>query len=423
MDVSVYIARRLGFRSDDGQKQSSSVTIAVVGIALSMTIMILAITVVMGFKSQIREKVMGVGASITISASEAYDEFGRFVSSTVTLNDLRTVKDAVSGEYDISLALSQSGVLKTKNDFLGIGFDAFDSNHEWGAVGASLVDGEIPDFNSQEGDGQILLSKTTADILGLSVGEKIDAYFFTNDNLKARRFNVAGIYDTHFVDFDNSHCFISLRALQRIAGVDSVTGTRVEVSQVPSDLILPLSTSLEDKLYDDYLNRRASGDTTVRPLKVDNVMRSGAVYFSWLDLLDTNVIVIIILMAAVSGFTLVSCLFILILERVKLIGVLKSLGATNGQIGKMFIYLAEKIIVKGLVIGNAIGLGIAFIQWKFQILPLDASAYYLTAVPVRIDVTAIAILNISALIVSTAILLIPARMISRISPAATMKYE
>lgn len=423
MNVSVFIARHLRFWSEDGRRSSSSMIIAIVGIALSMSIMILAITVITGFKSQIREKVMAVGASITVSASELYDEFGRYSSPMMSQNDRHRIDDALGGRYPVCLALSQAGVLKTESDFLGLQFDAFDANHDWKAVESAVVDGQMPDLNNPEERNSLVLSKASAEKLGLNVGEKIDAYFFTNENLKARRLYLKAVYDTHFADFDNSHCFISLPLLQRIAGIDSVSGNRIEITSIPEDSIISMSEGLDNILYDYYLATRANGDETVSRYKVDNVMRTGAAYFSWLDLLDTNVIVIIALMAAVSGFTLVSSLFILILERVKFIGILKAMGATNLQIGKVFVHLAERIIVKGMIVGNVIGLGLSIIQWKFRLLPLDASSYYLTAVPIRIDWAAILILNICVLAMSTALFLIPAHMISRISPASTIKYE
>lgn len=423
MNISVFIARHLDIKSENGRRSSSSMIIAVVGIALSMAIMILAITVVMGFKSQIREKVLGVGASITVSAHESYDEYGRYSSLMMSQNERAGIEDALGGCYPVSLALSQSGVLKTKSDFLGLQFDAFDSHHDWATIKSAVVEGLMPDLNDAEERNSLVLSKSSAEKLGITVGEKIDAYFFADENLKVRRLELKAIYDTHFADFDNSHCFISLPMLQRIAGIDSLSGSRVEISSVADDSIPLLSAALDNILYDDYLTARANGDETVGRCKVDNIMKTGAAYFSWLNLLDTNVIVIIALMAAVSGFTLVSSLFILILERVKFIGILKALGATNIQIGKIFICLAERIIIKGMFIGNIIGLGLSLIQWKFRLLPLDASSYYLTAVPVKIDWIAIIVLNVCVLAMSTSLFLIPAQMISRISPASTMKYE
>lgn len=423
MNVSVFIARHIGVGSKDGQRNSSSSTIAVVGTALSMAIMILAITVVTGFKSQIREKVLNTGASITVTAPEAYDEFGRCATPAVGQSDLAKVTDALGGDYSVTMAMTQSGVLKTANDFLGLEFEAFGPTHDWSTIATSIVDGELPDFNNTGDKYTVVLSKTSADKLGLTAGDKIDAYFFADDNIKARRLTVKGIYDTHFTDYDNAHCFVPLPTLQRIAGLDSLSGSRIEITSVPTDSIMPLTERLDQTLYGEYLADLADGDTRAKRLKVDNVLNSGAAYLNWLDLLDTNVVVIIALMAAVSGFTLVSCLFILILERVRLIGSLKSMGATNRQISRIFIYLAERIVLKGMAIGNAIGLGLAALQWYFKLLPLDASAYYLTAVPVKIELSTLALLNVGMLLFSTAILLIPARMVAGISPASTMKYE
>lgn len=419
MNVSYFISRRLKLKPQDGSRVSSNGAIGIAGIALSMAVMILSVTVVLGFKSQIRAKVLGLEASITVSGQDRYDEFGRYISPHVDVDDARLIKELV-GDYPVSLAMSQSGVIKTHSDFAGLEFRGYGRNHDWSFIRESLSEGSVD--NLYNDDKSIIISKVTANTLNLSVNDKVDAYFFVNDNLKARRFSVAGVYDTNFGEHDRSVCYVSLKAVQSICDTDSTVGDHIEVASIPMEQIADITESLNRALFVDYVNRSSSTGPSVR-LTADNVLNSGAAYFNWLDLLDMNVIVILCLMTIVSGFTLISSLFILILERVKFVGILKSMGATNGQIRNVFIYLAERVIIKGMIIGNIVGIGIAYLQWKFQWIPLNPSAYYLSSVPIEFSWMALVALNAGTILLSTAILLIPARVIAGIAPSTTMKYE
>lgn len=419
MKLSIFIGRRLKLKPQDGLSISPNNSIAIGGIALSMAVMILSITVVMGFKSQIRAKVMGIDASITVKGLDTYDEYGRYLSPTVTEGDAAFVK-SMAGDYAVSLSMARSGVLKTADDFIGLEFRGYDKDHDWRFISESMVSGGVEGLRTD--NKSLVISAKTANALSITLGDKIDAYFFVDDNLKARRFIVKGIYDTNFDEHDRTVCFISLNAIQGISGKSHAEGDRIEVSGIPADRIADVTDKINRGLYQKYIDEM-SPDSNPPRLQADNVLDTAAVYFNWLDLLDTNVIVILCLMSIVSGFTLISCLFILILQRVRFIGILKSLGATNGQIRDIFIYLAERIILKGLIIGNVIGLGLAYLQWEYHWIPLDPSAYYLSSVPIEFDWIALSALNLGALLFSTLILLAPTRIIAGISPSSTMKYE
>lgn len=215
------------------------------------------------------------------------------------------------------------------------------------------------------------------------------------------------------------YAFTPLAMLQRLAHVDSITGSVVEISGLDDSQVDQATSEIHDALLRQLTEH--PGET---PLYViDNVHHTGAVYFTWLSLLDTNVVVILILMAVVSGFTLISCLFILILERVRMIGLLKAMGATNGFVRRIFIYMAQRIVVRGLLIGNIVGIGLLLIQKYCHVLPLDADAYYLDYVPVEIGWWWILLLNICAIILSWLILILPSQAIARLSPAESMRYE
>lgn len=416
MKFELYIARRLRLKNYNGSKQNSpSISIAVIGVALAIVIMMIAIVVVLGFKHEIRDKVMGFDAQITISNSD-YTEKDK---SYITFNDtLKSIINTTIPNGQISLSIKQPGILKTDNDFMGIVFKGMDTNYDWKFISDNLISGSIPNYNDENNQNKIIISKIISSSLKLNIGDKIYAYFFENNKIRTRRFEIAAIYETHFGEYDKLFAFSSLNTLQKLNNIDSISGNSVEIRNLPISEIENASYNLQDSLIQAcYTNKLSSLH------RVDTVYNTGALYFNWLDLLDTNVIVILILMSLVSGFTLISSMFIIILERVNMIGIMKSLGATNTQIRRIFIYLTERLVIKGILWGNAIALTIIFLQSKFKLIPLDPEAYYLNYVPTEINWSYILLLNIGVIIISGLILILPSHLISTISPAKTIKFE
>ena len=416
MKFELYIARRLRLKNYNGSKQNSpSISIAVIGVALAIVIMMIAIVVVLGFKHEIRDKVMGFDAQITISNSD-YTEKDK---SYITFNDtLKSIINTTIPNGQISLSIKQPGILKTDNDFMGIVFKGMDKNYDWKFISDNLTSGSIPNYNDENNQNKIIISKIISSSLKLKIGDKIYAYFFENNKIRTRRFEIAAIYETHFGEYDKLFAFSSLNTLQRLNNIDSISGNSVEIRNLPISEIENASYNLQDSLIQAcYTNKLSSLH------RVDTVYNTGALYFNWLDLLDTNVIVILILMSLVSGFTLISSMFIIILERVNMIGIMKSLGATNTQIRRIFIYLTERLVIKGILWGNAIALTIIFLQTKFKLIPLDPEAYYLNYVPTEINWWYILLLNTGVIIISGLILILPSHLISTISPAKTIKFE
>lgn len=416
MKFELYIARRLRLKNYNGSKQNSpSISIAVIGVALAIVIMMIAIVVVLGFKHEIRDKVMGFDAQITISNSD-YTEKDK---SYITFNDtLKSIINTTIPNGQISLSIKQPGILKTDNDFMGIVFKGMGTNYDWKFISDNLISGSIPNYNDENNQNKIIISKIISSSLKLNIGDKIYAYFFENNKIRTRRFEIAAIYETHFGEYDKLFAFSSLNTLQKLNNIDSITGNSIEIRNLPISEIENSSYNLQDSLIQAcYTNKLSSLH------RVDTVYNTGALYFNWLDLLDTNVIVILILMSLVSGFTLISSMFIIILERVNMIGIMKSLGATNTQIRRIFIYLTERLVIKGILWGNAIALTIIFLQSKFKLIPLDPEAYYLNYVPTEINWSYILLLNIGVIIISGLILILPSHLISTISPAKTIKFE
>lgn len=424
MRFEVFLARKLSLRNDISQKNTQKkqiapgIKIAVSGIALSYIIMLLSIAVVTGFKDEIRTKVTGFEQQITIGQAQNYGEYK--INEGVVLNDsmISLIKSIVP-DASVSLSMVQPAMLKTENNFEGIIFKGLQHNsNEFNFISEHIIDGDINNFNKTGSENPILLSRTTANSLELSTGNDITAHFFINDKILSRKMKISGIYDTHFGDYDKIYAFTELDILQHLNKVDSLTGTSVQINGIMTDEIDDVTDKLRISLFENAM-KQPDG----KSYHVENVNMSGAIYFNWLSLLDTNVVVILILMGCVSCFTLISSLFIIILQKVSTIGLLKSLGATNMQIRKIFILMSARILAFGLILGNIIGLGILFLQSSKKIIPLNPEAYYLNYVPVQIEPSTILILNMAVIIISVLLLTIPSQIISRLSPVETMRYD
>ena len=383
--------------------------------------MILTISIVLGFKHQIREKVIGFDAQISINPE--IDSSTGVEKQSITLSDtLFSIIDSTILWHNpnaiVSLSVKQPGILKTDENFAGLIFKGIGKNSDTQFARNNIVEGCFPDLACDSCKNKIVISTTTANALKIAVGDKINTYFFTDDQLRTRRFEIAGIYNSNFGEYDKLVAYASLSTLQRIAMLDSISGTSIEISQINNDNIqecaIYLQNAINQAIYEQKLNHM---------YQVDTVLRTGAIYFNWLDLLDTNVVVILILMGCVAGITLISCLFIIILERVRTIGLLKALGATNSQIRLIFISMALRLVLRGMLIGNIISLALVYIQDTYRIIPLDPEAYYLSYAPVAINWTHILALNIGVIVISGLILIVPSHLVSKISPSQTMRYE
>lgn len=424
MNVALLIARRIDLRGSRRRGSGPGVVIAVAGIALALTVMMISVAVMQGFKKEIRAKVTGFESQLTVDiASENADEFGGETDVVTDATSVRLTPElkAIIAETlpgaRAAIAASRPGVLKTDTDFAGV---VFYTPSDSMFVASHIVDGKMPDYSVGNSENDIILSASMMRTLGLSgQGEKIGAYFFSNGGIKARRFTVAGVYDTHLTDYDASVVYASPAMIARLDRLGADAGTRIDINGLPSDaLIEPSAKRLQDALLTAYYDRRLP-----ELYRVDNAHRRGAVYFNWLELLDTNVAVILALMAAVSAFTLISSLFIIILERVNMIGILKALGASNSLVRRTFIIVAERLVVRGLVIGNLVSLGLIALQAFTHILPLDADTYYLNYVPVSIGWLDVLALNAGVIVMAALVLLLPSHIVATISPARSIRYD
>ncbi len=418
MNLSSFIGQRISFRQD-GRKLSAGVVIAVTGISVSYVIMLLAISIVTGFKNQIIDRLTGFNAQITIMPPlPAEGEDG--LEPIALTPELRKSIHDINPDAAISLSFNQPAVFKTDSAFQGIVLRGIAHDGNWDFVRNNLVQGNIPDSGHVE---EVVMSSLTASALGVRCGDKIVTHFFDGNNLRSRNLHISGIYDSHFNDFDNMLAFTPIGMLQQLFNVDSLKSTSIEIRGLPQDEVDEVSVRLYESLMAGAMSESMRTGENPFLYRIENINQQCAMYINWLNLLDTNVLVIIILMAFISGFTLISSLFIIILERVNMIGIFKAMGASDSQIRRIFIYMAQRLVVRGLVIGNVIALSIIFAQIHFHLLPLDPEAYYLNYVPMDLSWWSVLALNIAVIIISALILILPSYLISTLSPAKSIRYE
>lgn len=421
MSTALFLARRISLRSRGGAR--AGVIIAVTGIALALTVMMLSVAVMQGFKKEIAAKVTGFESQLTVTADNGEGNVESDLSTDIVpvalTPRLREIIAETLHGVTVNVVATRPGVLKTPGDFSGVVFRGYDADFDHSFLASNITEGTLPRWSAGGAADSIVISRLTASRLGLAPGDKTGAYFFSNGALKARSFTVAAIYDSHFSDYDAVNVFASLPAIARIDRLPEGAGSRIDINGIADDaMIEPAASQLQDALLHAYYEGRLTD-----VYRVDNIHRSGALYFNWLELLDTNVIVILILMAAVSAFTLISSLFIIILERVNMIGVLKALGASNRLIRHTFIIVAERLVIRGLIIGNAVALTLILLQSHTHFIPLDADSYYLSYVPVSIGWMPVVALNAGVILMSALVLLLPSAIVARISPSRSIRFD
>ena len=404
MNFSLYIAKKL-YSSGNGKKRASlpAIRIAIFGVAVGLAVMILSVAVVFGFKDEISSKVIGFGSHLTIY-NTAPAEIGE--SSPIIVDDelVKGIENIPDVEY-VQYYSMKSGILKTTDQFVGITLKGINSTYSTDFVSSHIIEGQLPDYSKKGTENEIVISKSIANDLKLKVGDKLFAYFFEN-GLRARRFKVAAIYRTDLSQFDKVLVFANDKTVRNLCKWDDKHAYGVEIT-------VKDFSKLNEKYNIEHNTSYVS--FTVKELFPQ--------IFDWLNLLNINIWVILILMLAVAGVTIVSGLLILILERTSTIALLKTLGATNTLVRKVFINLAVIILLKGMVAGNVLGLLLAFLQKEFNIVHLNPESYYIDSVPVEFDLTAIILINIVTFIVSTLALVLPSYLVARIHPSKVLRFE
>lgn len=415
MNLPLFIARRIYSANDSRQKVSRpAIRIAVAGVAIGLAVMLVSVSIVFGFKHTIRDKVVGFGSHITVGSYNSLH--GRSNDPVCMSDSMMRVLRSIDGVAHVQRYAMKQGILKTDSDFLGVAFKGIAAEYDTTFIHNNLISGSIPAFSDSVSRGKILVSKIMADRLRLKSGDRVFAYFLGDGDVRVRRFTVAGIYQTNLSQFDKVLCFTDLYTAVRLNGWEPGQASGAEVSINDFD-----SLDIVENSFIDKVNRTTDkyGETYF----TETIQRLNPQIFTWLDLLDLNVWIILALMLCVAGFTMISGLFIIILERTSMIGVLKALGARNSTVRKTFLWFAVFIIGKGMLIGNVIGLGLIALQRLTGVVKLDAATYYVDVVPVEFNILAILLLNVATLIVSVFVLIAPSFLASKVHPARSMRYE
>lgn len=415
MRFSLFIAKRIYNDKDDRKKVSRpAIVIATTGVAIGLAVMILTVAVVLGFKHSIRDKVMGFGCHIQVEDFMAFQRSDIF--PLVVGDSLMGVMRDIEGVAHVQRYATTNGILKTDEDFLGIQFKGVGPEYDTSFLEAALTAGEIPTFSDSTSTNNIVVSQATADLLKIEAGDRIFAYFINNEGVRTRRFTVAGIFQTNMSMFDNSLCFTDLYTARKINGWedDECSGAEVAVGSVEE------IEEVADRFV-DAINRTSDGRGHV--ICSRTIYESYPSIFGWIDLLDINVWIILALMVCLAGITMISGLLIIILERTQMIGVLKALGAKNSTIRSTFLWFATFIIGRGMLIGDAVAVAIMVVQNATGLLKLDPTTYYISKVPMEVDIPIIVAINAATLIICVVILVAPSFLVSHIRPARSMRYE
>lgn len=412
MNVERFIARRLYKNENDGQRVSRpAVVIAQVGVALGLAVMIVTICVSLGFKHEIRSKVVGFNSHIHVSNIEASLSYE---TSPINVDDsLLQAVAALDGVRHVQRYVTKPGIFRTNEDFLGFVLKGVGEEYDLSFFDSYLQEGSLDSLRTS--NNALLIARPMADKLALKVGDKIDTYFI-EQTIRARRFTVCGIYETGFGDFDNLIAVSTIATVQSLNRWDSCQAAGIEVALDDYDRLSDGAYRV-GQFFDAYGQQHKEG------YYVQTIEEQNPSLFAWLDILDVNVWMILLLMLGVAGFTVISGLLILILERTQFIGILKALGSPNISIRRTFLYLSAYIIGKGMLWGNIVGLTLCAVQKWTGLIPLDPKNYYLDCVPIEFNWVFLILLNVGMLVLSVAMLIVPSHLISKIYPSKTIQFE
>jgi lipoprotein-releasing system permease protein len=383
------------------------VSIATYSIALGVLVMVMSVCILRGFQGQIRQKVVGFGSHIvvtTYATGNAYEE-----------TPISTLRPEVSrirntpGIRHLSFFANKGAMIKTEDQIHGIIFKGVDSGYDSTFFASNLVEGKLFNFPVDKPSNQVIISQTVANKLHLTVGDKLRTYFWQNDNYRARAFQVSGIYSTDLSEFDEHYVVGDLRQVQNLNDWDSTQVAGYEI------------------LVDDFKHLDPIADNVIQQLGYDltlaTIVQQNPALFSWLDLLDSNIALIIAIMMLVCTVSIISALLIMIFEKTSTIGVLKALGATDSSVRKIFLLKSASIIGKGIVLGDALALLLGWIQHHYHIVHLDSASYSMDTVPIDLNPWIFIAISTATLAICLLALLLPTAYISRIEPAKTIKFD
>ena len=415
MNFPLYIAKRI--YSDQGDKRKVSppaIRIATIGVAIGLAVMIVTVSVVLGFKHTIRDKVVGFGSHIQVHNIMNYN--GSDPHPICANDSLMKAVGKLPGVAKAERFSMTQGILKTDEDFLGIAIKGIAEEYDTTFLSQHLIAGNITSFSDKTSKYKLLVSKMIADKMRLKVGDKVFGYFIDNQDVRTRKFTISGIYQTNMTRFDETLCFTDLHTANKLNGWTDNQATGIEVLVKDFEKVNETANQ-----FIDNINR--TSDEQGNSLTSETIYELYPQVFSWLELLDINVWIILALMVCVAGFTMISGLLIIILERTQMIGILKALGARNKTVRHTFLWFSVFIIGQGLFWGNIVGIGIVLLQKYTGFITLDPQTYYVSEAPMELNLPLVALINIATLLICVFVLIAPSYLISHIHPAKSMRYE
>ena len=414
MNLPYFIAQRLIKGRREGTSFSRPVNIiAVIGIALGLAVMIIAVSVLTGFKQQIRDKIVGFGSNIQILNFDS-----NYSLETIPISDTQSFIPKIKqipGIKHIQVFATKAGIIKTAEVFQGVVLKGVGSDFDWRFFKTNVIEGSVFTVTDTGRTNEVIISKKISDMLRLKTGDSF-AMYFVQDPPRSRKFTISGIYETSLEEFDKMYVYCDIGHIKRLNGWtdDQVSGIEIFIDDF--DKLDEMHMAVRDAI-----GYRLLEDET--KFKVTNIRLRYPQIFDWLNFQDMNVVIIITLMLLVAGFNMISGLLILILEKTNMIGIFKALGSENATIRKVFLYQAAYLIAKGLFWGNIIGIGLAYIQLSTGLITLDPTSYYIKTVPVNLELSHILLLNAGTMAAIILMLLVPSQLISRITPVKAIKYD
>lgn len=391
----------------------SIVAIAIFGIALGLTVMIVAVAIVTGFKMEISNKVTGFGSHIQILNLDSNLSY-ETMPVPAELESLQQVR-AMEGVKNVQPFAIKAGIIKTGEEIHGAVLKGVDQQYDWEFIQMHMNEGEIFRVNDSVRTNQVVLSRNTANLLKLGVGDKFTMYFI-QEPPRARTFTIQGIYSTSLEQFDRLYIYADIKQVQRLNDWHRGQVSGHEVLLEDMRFLAEVAEGVRGLVAFDFMEDGSR-------LRVETIQEKYTQIFDWLNLQDMNVVVLILLMLIVAGFNMISGLLILILERTNMIGILKGLGTTNASVRKIFLYQSAYLTLVGLLWGNLIGLALCLAQKYLGLVSLDPSSYYLDTVPINLNLLHILLLNLGTMAITFLFLLLPSMIIARISPDKSIKFN
>ena len=406
MKATRFISSRI-FSFSKENLSSVVMNIAVVSITLGISIMLISIAVIVGFKNQIKEKVVGFVNPIQIQAlnqNESIEETPFIYDSVLKSKlDLPFVKS-------IYPTANKAGLVKTEEEIHGIVLKGVNKDYDWNYIESNLVEGEVPLYADNERSNDVLVSKIISDKMMLNLGDEVRIWF-VGENMKTRgrKFFIKGIYETGLTECDERFIYCDLNQIIRLNGWDE-------------DMVGHLEIDLIDEVTSEEANSIIYYKIPTNLISYEAKDLYPQIY-DWLELQDMNVVIIIVLMLLVAGITIISMLLIIVLERTSTIGILKSMGANNAFIRRIFLQRSQRILLIGMLLGNILGIGLCLVQKYTEIIKLSPESYYLSSVPIEINWLYVLLLNLGTFVLWVLMMSIPTMIINKINPSKSIRFE